>query len=242
MKLKRDIMLKSLLTGLFCLSLAQPLLAVDPTIYDNSVNDQTNRFNTGTAVIGDQIVLGGVNRWLTRFDFEYWGTNTANPGNSSFAGSVKADVKIYLMDGATNGNGFVTPGTVLWDSGLFGGFGPTARNTIIFTAAGGDFASTGLFLPSANLTWTVQFSGMGVTDSLGLDVYTPPVVGGNYPDYWQNTGSGWQLLTNSVGPISFGARMFAAASPVPEPPLEAFTVIGAVFSLGVARWKIRAKK
>jgi len=240
--MKRLQLSSTLLATVFCLGLAQPLLAVDPTIYDNGVNDSLIRFDPGTAQVGDQIVLGGANRWLTRFDFEYFGTNTASPANTTFAGSVTADVKIYLNDGPLF-NGYATPGTVLWDSGSFGGFGPTDRSTIIFTAAGGDFASTGLFLPSSSLTWSVQFSGLGATDSVGLDLYSPPVVGGNYPDYWQNTGGGWRLLTNNASvDISFGARMFAAANPVPEPSLEAFTAIGALLTLGAARWKVRSQK
>ena len=238
--MKRFEMMKSLLTGLFCLGLAQPLFAVDPTIYDNSVNDLVIRFNPGTAQVGDEITLAGTQRYLTRFDFEYFGTNTASP--VAFAGNVKADVKIYLNDGPLF-NGYATPGTLLWDSGLFGGFGPTPRSTLIFTAAGGDFAPTGLFLPTSDLTWAVQFSGMGATDSVGLDIYSPPVVGGNFPDYWQNSGGGWQLLTNNASiPMSFGARMFASANPVPEPSMEAFAVLGTLFSLGITRWKIRSKK
>ena len=238
--MKRIEIIKTLATGLFCLGLAQQLTAA--TIYDNSVNDQVIRFHPGTAQVGDEITLAGTERYLTRFDFEYFGTNSASPGNLAFAGNVKADVKIYLNDGPLF-NGYATPGTVVWDSGLFGGFGPTPRSTLIFTVAGGDFPSTGLFLPANNLTWAVQFSGMAGTDDIGLDIYSPPVVGGTFPDYWQNSGSGWQLLTNNAGiPMNFGARMFASAQPVPEPSMEAFAIVGAIFSLGAARWKIRSSK
>ncbi len=210
------------------------------TIYDNSVNDLVTRFDPGTAQVGDQIQLAGTERYLTQFDFEYWGNNTANP--LAFAGSVQARVKFYQNDGALV-NGYASPGSVIYDSGLFGISSPTTRSTEVFTIATGDFSSSGLYLPSSGLTWTVQFSGMGATDSLGVDIYNPAVTGSSVPaaglqDYWQDSGSGWQLLTNTV-PMNFGARFFASAEPVPEPaalPLTAFA--------GCLAWVLgrRAKK
>jgi len=218
--------------GLLCLGLTFPAGAVD-TIYDNSASDLGVRLDSGTAVVGDEINLAGTSRWLTQFDFEYWGTNTANP--SAFAGSVTADVKIYLNDG-TPFHGYATPGTVLFDSGWFGGFGPTARSTIVFTAgAGSDFGPSGLFLPSSDITWSVQFQGMGTTDSLGVDIYNPPAVGSSAPDYWQNSGSGWVLLTNTV-PMNFASRMFASANPVPEPSPVPLTMLGGFAAWAAARW------
>lgn len=212
------------------------------TIYDNSVNDLLTRFNPGTAQIGDEITLAGTERYLTRFDFEYWGTNTANP--FAFSGNVKAEVRFYLNDGPMF-NGYATPGTKFFDSGLFGGFGPTPRSTLVFTIPGGDFPSTGLFIPGSDITWSVQFSGMAGTDSVGVDLYNPPVVGGTVPatgqqDYWQNTGGGWQLLTNNV-PMNFGARFFASADPVPEPSALPLTALGSCLAWVIAR-RARAKK
>src|SRR5882762_5761803 len=124
------------------------------TIYDNSVNDLFTRFNPGTTEVGDEIILGSTERYLTDFSFEYYGTNTASPGNISFAGPVQARVRFYLNDGAAF-NTYLTPVTVVYDSGWFGGFGPTARNTLNFTA-GSDFPVSGLYLPvSSNMTWSV---------------------------------------------------------------------------------------
>ena len=85
-------------------------------IYDNSVHDLTNRFNPGTFQVGNEINLAGTERQLTAFSFEYRGTNTAD--NLSFAGSVKAEVRFYLNDGAPY-HGYATPGTMFYDSGLF---------------------------------------------------------------------------------------------------------------------------
>jgi hypothetical protein len=222
---------------------AAPRASADDVIFNNSANDLVTRFDPANATVGDEILLGGTSRYLTQFDFEYWGTNTANP--AAFTGRVSADVKLYLNDGAPF-NGYATPGTVLWDSGSFGlnttdGFGPTPRSTIVFSVATGDFPSTGLFLPSSDITWTVQISGLGATDSVGLDLYSPPTVGGDYPDYWQNSGSGWQLLTNTI-PMNFGARMFASAEPVPEPSWAAFSIATALLGILTVRLKTIRKK
>ena len=70
------------------------------TIYDNSQTDLFTRFNPGTIEVGDEILLGSTERYLTDFSFEYYGTNTASPGNITFAGPVQARVRFYLNDGA----------------------------------------------------------------------------------------------------------------------------------------------
>lgn len=179
-------------------------------IYNNTTNDLETRFDCLTLEVGDEIVFEpGTERLLTNFTFEFWGT--ASPG-PSFAGSVNAEVRFYLNDGPPF-NGYPTPGTLLYDSGPFSINSPTDRSTATFVA-GSDFPSPGLFLglPGApiitNMTWTVQFSGLGAGDKAGLDIYSPPVVGGNHTDYWENDGGNWTLKTNSIV-MSFGAIMFA---------------------------------
>jgi hypothetical protein len=204
-------------------------------IYDNSANDLMARFSPGTTEVGDEILLAGSERYLTNFSFEYYGTNTASPGNASFAGSVEARVRFYKNDG-TPFNGYATPGTIMYDSGWFGGFGPTARSTLNFFA-GTDFPLNGQFLDvSSNMTWSVQFRGMGATDTVGIDLYSPPVVGGNYPDFWDNS-SGWQLMTNAV-PMNFAAKMEAT---VPEPSALALSTFGGLGALVLVRFARRRR-
>jgi hypothetical protein len=122
---------------------------------------------------------------------------------------------------------------MFYDSGLFAVSSPTARNTFVFTA-GSDFPTGGLFIPGNEMTWSVQFSGMGANDEVGVDIYSPPVVGGNYPDYWQNSGSGWSLMTNSVA-MNFASYMEA----VPEPSGVALTFLG-LGILALVRWRRHA--
>jgi hypothetical protein len=240
-----------LVAGALVMSLSLPLLASAPpppgsgtAIFDNSVNDLTTIFNPTTFEVGDQIKLGGsiYDRRLMYFDFEYWGWNTT-PFATSFAGAVEARVRFYENNGALF-NGYPTPSaTPFFDSGWFGsgllvptGTLPGQRETVTFTAGLGlDFPATGLVIPADEITWSVQFRGMTPTDSIGLDIYSPPTVGQDYPDYWQNDGLGnWTLLTNTVA-MDFGARMYG----VPEPSTMVLVLggLGLLVSAGRMRRK-----
>jgi hypothetical protein len=213
---------------ILCVGMLSSLRA-DPAscIFSNSLSDLTVRFDPGTYEVGDQIILAGTERYLTYFDFEFWGTNTANP--ISFAGSVQARVQFYLNDGGLY-NGYATPGTSFYDSGWFA-ISPTERSTLIFTA-GSDFPSGGLYIPADEMTWSVTFTGLGLTDTAGVDLYSPPGIGQDYPDYWQNDGSGWILLTNGVA-MNFGARMYAV---IPEPSVFTLAALGGLGMLIAARY------
>jgi hypothetical protein len=210
------------------------------TIFDNTHNDLSTRFappvTAGTtAEIGDEIVLAGTARWLTSFSFEYFGTNTASA--TSFSGNVEARVRFYQNDGAPF-HGYATPSTLFYDSGFFSlnllG-GPTPRSTLNFQQ-GVDFPTGGLHIPTSDMTWTVQFTGMGATDSVGVDLYSPPTIGQDFPDYWSNSG-GWQLLTNSI-PMDFAAQ-FNAEMTSPEPSVLALSVVG---GLGILAFGSRLRR
>ncbi len=203
-------------------------------IYANSTNDLVTRFNPGTTEVGDQIMLAGTERMLTLFSFEFWGTNTASP--TSFAGTIQARVRFYENNGDLF-SGYVAPGTNFFDSGWFSVPNPTPRSTFVFTA-GSDFPSWGLFIPADEMTWSVEFSGMGGTDSVGVDLYSPPTVGQNYDDYWSYSGSSWTLQTNSVATMSFGAYMEAV---VPEPSTVTLSIMGGLGML-LLRRRLRREK
>jgi len=208
--------------------------AASVDIYKNSTTDLNTRFNPGTLEVGNQVVLAGTNRFLTTFSFEWWGTNTASA--STFAGNIQADVRFYLNNGALY-SGYAAPGTNFFDSGWFtpGTGTPTPRSTAILFAdagGGGDFPSGGLFIPANQITWTVQFRGMGATDTVGLDIYGPPSVGANFRDYWQYSAGSWSLQTNSLSTMGFGALMSAT---VPEPSTITLSIIGGLCMLTLAR-------
>ena len=197
-----------LAVGALCMSIVAPLRAT--IIFNNSAHDQLTRFDPSTSEVGNEIILAGTARYLTNFSFEYWGTNST--GSSSFAGTnVQARVRFYQNNGPPF-NGYPSPGTNFYDSSWFDIAAPTPRSTENFFV-GSDFPWTGLFLPVSDMTWSVQFRGMGATDTVGVDLYSPPVVGQAYPDYWLNIGDSWELRTNNnpLVHMDFGAVMQARA-------------------------------
>jgi hypothetical protein len=204
--MQRAVLVRAGILGVLCSTLGLRV-AADP-IYDNSRNDLRVRFDPGGLEVGDEIIFSGAARYLTNFSFEYWGASTG----PTFSGNVEARVRFYQNDGA-DFNGYQAPGTVLYDSDWFPVIS-TVRNTLRFEA-GSQFPAGGLFLPVvSNMTWTVQFQGLGAGDTAGVDLYSPAIGGANYPDYWENNGENWQLKDNTVT-MDFAARM--EASPVPEP-------------------------
>jgi hypothetical protein len=219
-----------------CLGVALvTLLAInasaDTIIFDNSSNDLLTRLNPGTLEVGDQIVLANTERSITFFRFEYYGLS-ANPNPLLFTGAnVEARVRFYENDG-TPFNGYATPGTVLYDSSWFSVGAPTERNTFIFTA-GSDFPTGGVYIPANEMTWSIQFQGLGAGDELGVDIYGPGTVGLNYPDYWENNGGNWSLMTNSV-PMNFAVQIEA----VPEPSSLSLLVLSGLGFLCV-RCRVR---
>jgi hypothetical protein len=208
---------------------ALPLSAAE-IVYDNSVNDLAFNLDPGAQEIGDEIVLDGTARWLSEFSFEYWGDNTLS--ETEFAGPVEARIRFYLNDGpALPGvDDALTPGTVFFDSGTFA-IDPTERATLTFTDFVTDVAvPLAVDLPDA-FTWSVEFTGLGVTDTAGVTIYSPPAVGSSFDDYWVNTSGTWTLQTNVVA-IDFAARFSA----VPEPTALALAICGGMLALAVG-WK-----
>lgn len=206
-------------------SLITTVGAQQTLLFDNSSTDLAYRFNPGTFEVGDQIQLqsGG---FLRSFSFEYYGTNTLSPNNSRFEGAVEARVRFYLNNGGAF-NGEAAPGSIFYDSDWFTLAQPTPRNTIVFEA-GTEFPEEGLFLSEIGLTWTVQFRGMAATDEVGIDIYSPPSVGRNWPDYWRRDPEmAWRLESN-VAPMDFAARFQGV---IPEPSGVSLLLLGGGFLL-----------
>lgn len=220
----------SLTIGLLWLGVGAPLWA-QSVLFDNTVHDLGTRFNPGSYQVGDQITLAGTGN-LLYFSFEWYGINTIHP--DSFSGAIQAQVRMYYNNG-TLFNGYAAPGTMFFnETYLFSDVGatPTPRSTEEFFA-GLDFPSGGLPITSPDITWSVQFTGLGAGDEVGLDLYSPPAVGaevGDFGDYWQNAGSGWTLNTNTVA-MDFGAYMAA-----PEPSSMTLSLVGGLGILFASRW------
>lgn len=183
---------------------------LDAPVYDNSINDQLTRFNPRALEIGDEIVLAGAARDLSSFMFEYWGLNTLRP---DFEGNVQTRIRFYANDGPLV-SGQATPGTVLYDSGLFP-VSATARAQLIIDNFVADAVVPLRSAVPNRFTWTIQFSGLTSRDQAGVDLYSPPVVGQSAATYWERSAAGaWSVKTNAVGPMNFAARVDAHAGQV----------------------------
>jgi hypothetical protein len=186
--------------------------------------------------VGQEIWLGpAVAGGLTNFSLEYYSPF------STFTGPVQMDVRLYLNDG-TPFNGYATPSTIFFDSGNFTLVNPwtisgTNSATVVFQLSDLLSGNTinlnpNFFLPT-NFTFTVTVTGMQGADTVGLPIFTePPAVGANFGDYWYDVSGNWELLTNSIGPVAFGAKFQGT---VPEPSVLYLGGLGAAVLAFIAR-------
>lgn len=196
-------------------------------LYNNTTTDlgRSLNFINGQA-IGNQIIMGNgfTSATVTNFSFEIYSTLPA------FAGTVQMQVFLYANNGALT-NGYAMPGTVLYNSGLFALPTPQSfsgglnAGTLFF-----DLSLTPTNLPN-NFTLAAVVTGMTGSDAVGMELFNPATVGLNYDDYWVQNGTGsWALMTNSVGPVDFGARFNGTG--VPEPSTLGLSVVGALLLIG----------
>ena len=209
------------------------------TLYQNTA------FTTGQvlnlpkdAQIGEQIWLGtSAPMYLTNFSFEYYSPF------STYSGPVQADVRLYMNNGAPT-NGYNTPGTLFYDSGNFNLQNPWSQgtNTATMVFQLSDLLSgnalnlnQSLVLPS-NFTFSMTVSGLQGADAVGLPIFDPPQVGTNAGDYWYDVSGNWELLTNSIGQIAFGAQFQGT---IPEPSVLGLGALGAAALAVMARRRQR---
>jgi len=216
-----------LVGALLTIPLLQSAAAADAEIvYDNTLNDLSFNLDPGTQEVGDEIILDGTARWLSEFSFEYWGANSES--EIEFAGPVTARIRFYLNDGPAipDVDDAFAPSTLFFDSGTFS-IDPTLRASLTFTNfVNGVDVALETPLPDS-FTWSVQFSGLGLTDTAGVTIYSPPTIGNSADDYWVNDGTSWTLQTNVVS-IDLAARVAA----VPEPSSILLGLLG-LLTLGI---------
>src|ERR1035441_364428 len=209
------------------------------TLYQNTALTTGQVLNLPKdAQVGEQIWLGtSAPMYLTNFSFEYYSPF------STYSPTVQADVRLYMNNGAPT-NGYNTPGTLFYDSGNFNLQNPWSQgtNTATMVFQLSDLLSgnalnlnQSLVLPS-NFTFSMTVSGLQGADAVGLPIFDPPQVGTNAGDYWYDVSGNWELLTNSIGQIAFGAQFQGT---IPEPSVLGLGALGAAALAVMARRRQR---
>jgi hypothetical protein len=164
------------------------------------------------TTIGNELVMAGAASFdtLTSFSFEYYSTESAFVG-----ADVQMVVILYANTGAPF-NGYATPSTILYNSGLFPLSTPQQYVGGNAATLNFDLSTTPVTVPR-DFTLAIEVTGLDSGDSVGMELFDPATVGQNSGDYWLNSGRGWELDHNLAGiPTDFGAR-FEGVSAVPEP-------------------------
>jgi hypothetical protein len=179
----------------------------------NNLSNPLNLFlDEGTTEAGDMIQLaGGQGATIDNFTFSYY----LNP--AKVVGGETVDIRFYDMTGAqiSPTDPTPTPGTKLYDSGPIALSSGLSQDTLFHL----NVAVPAVF------TWSAQFSGgnFGVPSSQvgGVTLYSPPTVGQDQYEYWENVGGQWQLTYFDANPTDFGALITA----VPEPGATAAVLL-----------------
>lgn len=212
--------------------------AMADEIYNSAPNSNGNTMQMGNGLeIGNEISLAPGLWTLTNFEFEYY------TPNATLNSSLGVDVRFYLNDGPVTANNYYSPGTLIYDSGIF--FNTAAGNipgaSTFPNGADINYTSldlyngSGINLPAnytlpSYLTFTITFYNLG-TDTIDLPLANDQA-GTSFGDYWlyNNVSSQWSLLTNSAP-----ANFIVDFQGVPEPSVLGLGAIGGVMLLGVRR-------
>jgi hypothetical protein len=198
-------------------------------VYDNSLTDLNRTYGPNGVEFGDEITLGGTDRIITDFKFEYFLSANAS-------GDERLQLVLHANDGPminrTLPNGTVTrspsPGTVLYTSPVLN------LQTGFQTAEASQFS----VLAPDTLTWTVTFQGIDAGEVAGLRVYDPPTIGSSFADFWQKNNGTWNtyIFTDPAGPANFAARVTA----VPEPTTIAYALLAGLSWVGYLGYRRRS--
>jgi hypothetical protein len=167
---------------------------------------------------GDEILLGGTDRFLTGFSFEY----TAN-----FGAAAGGAFSIYAQDGVPI-SGVASPGSLLYTTA----FDVVNGGGVVNVAFDGSTS-----IPD-RLTYTVQFSGVGGANTAGLIADATVTEGSSGNDFWLKTGPGandWELQNFGA---AAEANFVATVTAVPEPGTVALMLLG----VGGLAFAIRRRK
>lgn len=199
-------------------------------VYDNSLTDLNTTYGVTGVEFGDEINLGGTDRIINDFKFEYFLSSNAS-GNETVQLFLRANDGPLITRTNPDNTTFqvASPGTLLYTSPVL------SLQTGFQTANASEFA----VLAPDTITWSVMFEGIETGEVGGLRVYNPPTVGTSFGDFWQRNNGTWNtyLITDpSAVPGNFAARVTA----VPEPTTFAYALLVGLSCMGYLGYKRRS--
>jgi hypothetical protein len=215
--------------------LAASVASYGDVLYNDSTTDTGNSLSfVNNQALGQELIINNGSPFasVTSFSFDLY-----IPTAYESLNSATMEVYLYSMNGGVDVNGDATPGTVDFDSGSFTLSSASAVNNVEQLTF--DLTSS----PYSPATVPYDFTlAMVVNDpnntGLGVELYSPATVGGNYGVYWLDNG-GWDTYTNNAIPhIEFGTVF--SGTPTPEPSVIYLGSVGMMALLGAVR--LRRKK
>jgi hypothetical protein len=187
---------------------AQPLRS-QVTIYQNAA-EPTGVAARESVEYGDEVNLVGNARVVTKIRFEVGGDFYPQ-------GDEKVCLRIYANNGPfwKGNNDYVTPGTLLWESGFF----PIQSGNSVQE----------VLVPSIRVqekfTWTVEFAGLtmkttaadpnATNDFAGLFFYGLAEIGSSFNDFWERLTDGWTPVhVQTIAHNNFGVSVTALSEAV----------------------------
>ena len=213
------------IAGFINIQLRTPAFSFE-IVYDNTISSHSS-YSPANVEYGDQITLGGTNRWIDDFKFSYWINSSVINGDES------AQIRFYANDGSDG-----SPGTLLYDSGTF----------VLSPTDGINYYTINnlsVLVPDT-ITWTVFFGGISANASAnggGLRFFGPPAIGSSDPSFfWAKLGTVFTKITVINPPSANFTNDFYAeltANPVPEPTTMLLLGLGLIGIAGMRRkpWK-----
>lgn len=185
---------------LFSLSLFT--LSSSEIVYNNLRND-LKKFYFSEDEIGDEVILESADGPIESVDIE---SITFELIGRRLSGDETVQFRIYQNDGDTVIAGGRSPGTLRFESEPFG-LPETSGDTLEFSVE----VPVGITQIPPHFTWTLTFSGVDPLEQLGVSLYSPPIKGNNYDDFWVHVdGSAWSLQRIRSLPSDFGAVILAS--------------------------------
>jgi hypothetical protein len=203
---------------------------------DNTVDTGNSLSFTNGETLGQQLTINGFNALtLTNFSFELYSTNVAFSG-------VNMDVTLLTNNGVAY-NGYATPGTSFYDSGIFSLQSPVQTLGAGASVETLNFTGLSISMPT-NFTLAFNISGLGVNTNIAVELFGTATVGVNNGDYWLNNPNvpgGYELYTNST-PVEFGAQFQGTGTPVPTPEPSVICLGAAGMAALMGAIRLRRKK